>query len=228
MTDEIKNDKGRRSLITGIGVAAAGLTFGASAVNAQTSSGFRPAHHAQDAWMDELSGSHRVFVDSATAHGGAEALLYANNIFNTHVSAYGGSTDDYAMIVCFRHFSTPFAFNDAIWKKYGAIINELIQFPDPTTGEAPTINLLNAADRPQLPNFGNTVDQVGAKGTVFAVCSNATQFISGQIAAGTNATADDVYKELVSSAVANARFVPAGVVALTRAQEYGYSVLIAG
>ena len=228
MKDQVENDKGRRSIITGIGVAAASITLGASAPKAQPSSGFQPARHRLDAWLDELPGSHRVFVDSSTPLGGAEALLYSNNIMTAHENAYSGSADDYAMIICFRHVSTPFAFTDAIWEKYGEIFNQQMQFPDPATGDAPTTNLMNAPNRPDLPNFGNTIDILGAKGTVFAVCANATRFFSGQIAARTSASPADVYEELVESAIANSRFVSAGVIALTRAQEYGYSVLNAG
>lgn len=229
MTDKVENDKGRRSIITGMGVAAAGLTLGASTACAQSSSGFQPARHSLDAWLDELPGSsHRVFVDSATALGGAEALLYANNILSAHANAYSGSDDDYAMVICFRHASTPFAFSDAIWQKYGEVFNQFMQYPDPRTGAAPTINLMNTADRPDLPNFGNTIDKLGARGASFAICNNATQFFSGQVAARTNASMEDVYEELVGAAINNSRFVSAGVVALTRAQEYGYSVLNAG
>jgi hypothetical protein len=228
MTDPIENDKGRRSIIAGMGVAAAGLTLGASAACAQSSSGFEPARHHQDAWLDEQPGSHRVFVDSSTALGGAEALLYANNIFSAHENAYSGSDEDYSMIVCFRHASTPFAFNDTIWEKYGEVFNQVMQFPDPATGGAPTINLLNAAGRGDLPNFGNTIDRLGARGTTFAICDNATRFFSGQIAARTSASMQDVYDELTDEAIPNSRFVSAGVIALTRAQEYGYSVLNAG
>ena len=36
--------------------------------------------------MGELEGSHRVFVDSSTAPGGANALRYASNIISAHVA----------------------------------------------------------------------------------------------------------------------------------------------
>jgi hypothetical protein len=228
MTDKAKNDKLRRSIISGMGAAAAGLTLGASAAKGQTSSGFRPARHRLDAWLDEQPGSHRVFVDSSTALGGAEALLYANNILTAHVNAYSGSTDDYAMVICLRHASTPFGYTDAVWEKYGEIFNQFMQFPDPATGAAPTVNLMNTANRSDLPNIGNTIDVLGSRGASFAICDNATRFFSGQIASRTNAAFEDVYDELVDSAIANSRFVSAGVVALTRAQEYGYSLLNAG
>lgn len=228
MSDKIQENHGRRSLITGMGAAAAGLALGASAAKAQNSAGFQPARHRLDAWMDGLAGKHRVFIDTATAHGGAEGLLYTNNIYNEHQNAYSGGPEDYAMVVCFRHFSTPFGYVDAMWEKYGESFSQLMQFTDPSTGGAPSINLMNASDRMDLPNFGVTIDSLVSKGTQFAICNAATQFIAGQIAAATGAATQDVYDELVDSAIPNSRFVSAGVIALTRAQEYGYSLLYAG
>jgi intracellular sulfur oxidation DsrE/DsrF family protein len=178
--------------------------------------------------MDALPGQHRVFIDSATAHGGAEALLYTNNIYNAQENAYSGVAADFAMVVCFRHFSTPFGYSDAVWEKYGEGFHGLIQFPNPVTGKAPTVNLMNSTDVPGLPNFGVTIDTLVARGTQFAICNNATRFIAGQLAAGAGTSADDVYEELVAGAIPNSRFVSAGVMALTRAQEYGYSLLYAG
>ena len=41
-------------------------------------------------------------------------------------------------------------------------------------------------------------------------------------------TADEIYQELSTSLIPNSRLVAAGVMAVTRAQEYGYSLLDAG
>lgn len=229
MTQKDTNVQDRRSLITGLGIAAAGIAAtAATTASAQQSRGFMPAKHALDAWMDEASGKHRIFVDSATPHGGGEALLYANNLYEMQNTAYSGTNDDLSVVVCFRHFSTPFGYTDAIWEKYGEQFNGLMQFPNPATGKAPMVNLMNTTDVPDLPNLGVTIDQLIARGAQFAICNAATQFISGQVANATGSTADEVYDELVANAIPNSRFVPAGVVALTRAQEYGYSLLVAG
>jgi hypothetical protein len=225
----------RRSLIVGMGAAAAGFSIGASAACAQTppaasesTTGFVPARHEQDEWMNALPGQHRVFVDSATARGGAEALLYANNLYNAQENAYSGSPADFAMVVCFRHLSTPFGYNDDVWSRYGEAFQGLMDFSDPDTGGAPTTNLMNAADRSGLPNLGSTIDSLVARGTEFAVCNAATRFIAQQIGNAQGESADAVYEDLVAGAIPNSRFVSAGVMALTRAQEYGYSLLYAG
>jgi hypothetical protein len=229
MKSDNRDFKGRRSIIAGMGVAAAGLTLGATSARAQRRSrSFEPMRHSADAWFNELPGTHRVFVDTSTPSGGAEGLLYANNIYDAQTNAYSGAPSDFAMIVCFRHFSTPFGYNDAIWQKYGEGLYGLMQFADPDTGKAPMINLMNSSSHTTLPNFGVTIDAHVAKGTQFAICNAATHFIAMQLAASTGGSADDIYEELTAGAIPNSRFVPAGVMAVTRAQEYGYSLLTAG
>jgi hypothetical protein len=226
------NLEGRRSVLAGVGVIAAGLAVGATAARAQSASGqatgFRPARHDLDAWMDGLPGGHRIFVDTATAGGGAEALVYTNNLYDAQSNAYGGTFNDLAMIICFRHFSTPLGYANPLWDKYGEAFVGLMSMSGPSGGEAPKVNPVNTAGRTDLPNFGITVESLMAKGAQIAICSAATRFVAGQLAQQTNAEADDVFDELVAGAIPGARFVPAGVMALTRAQEYGYSVLIAG
>jgi intracellular sulfur oxidation DsrE/DsrF family protein len=222
---------GRRSVMAGVGIAVAGLVAAGSAgaqASRKSGSKFQPARHRVDAWFDELPGTHRVFVDTALANGGAEGLGYANNLYLATDSAYGGENAKPAIVVCFRHFSTPFGYNDAIWAKYGEIFHSLIQFPDPMTGAAPKINLMNSAAHKTLANRGTTIDMLAAKGTQFAICNMATQFIAGAIAQQTGGKADAIHDELVANAVKSSHFVSAGVMALTRAQEYGYSVLISG
>ena len=220
----------RRSLVKVMGAAAiAGLAVNASTANAQNrgeGNRFRPMRHSQDAWLNELPGIHRAFVDTSSALGGVDGLLYAANIMNAHNSAYAGSDEDYAMIVCFRHNSTPFAFNDAVWEKYGEIFHSVNQHADPLTGEAPAINVLNSAEHSFFP--GLTIDNMAARGVQFAICENATRFFSGGIARATGASADDVFEELLANAIPNAHFISAGVIAATRAQEYGYSLLAVG
>lgn len=215
----------RRALLTGMGVAAAGLTVGAGTASAN---GFEPVRHDLDAWMGELPGSHRVFVDASSGDGGAVALHFSRNILNAHQSAYAGEDSDYAMILCFRHYATVFAFGDPAWKKYGKEFHKLLNFADPTTGEAPDINLMQATDRRGMPNNGATIDYIRSRGVQIAICDAATKSISRFLGGAGHGEADDIYKELVESAIPDSRFVSAGVMAVTRAQEYGYSVLVAG
>ena len=218
---------GRRSMLAGLGVAAIG-GIAASACAEDEKAGFEPARNQRDAWFDELPGDHRVFIDSATGNGGAEACLFARNILSANKNAYAGKDSDYAMIVGFRHFATVFGFVDSVWEKYGEAIQPILPFNDPKTGAAPKINLMRAADRTSLPNAGVTIDALIDRGVQFAICDNATHFFSRFLASKGFGEAEDIYKELRASPIPQSRFVSAGVMALTRAQEYGYSVVNAG
>jgi hypothetical protein len=218
----------RRSLMSALGGAAVALTSKAALAQTPAGKPFQPARHAQDAWFNAVKGSHRTFIDASTVSGAAEAILYANNLYEANKSGYKLAESDVAVVVCLRHFATAFAFNDAIWKKYGKLMSSMLQFTDPKTKEAPSTNLLNSADYGMaLPNFGNTIESVTKRGTQFAVCDMATHFFAGQIAMASGGNADAIYKELVENVIPSSHMVPAGVVAVNRSQEYGYTLLTA-
>jgi len=63
------------------------------------------------------------------------------------------------------------------------------------------------------------------KGMHFAVCQLATRRNAGIIAQQTGAKAEEIYRELTSNLIPNAHMVPAGIVAVNRAQERGYSFI---
>jgi len=172
------------------------------------------------------SGKHRTFIDAATARGAAEAMLYANNLYESNKTGYSLAERDIVVVACLRHFATAFAFNNAIWAKYGKLMSTMLEFSDPKTKEAPSTNLLFSADYGiALPNLGNTIDSVVKRGTRFAVCDMATHFFAAQVAMMSNQGADAVYKELVANTIPNSHMVAAGVLAVNRAQEYGYTLL---
>lgn len=228
MTDDTLH---RRSVIAAIGVAAATMAFRSGTVQAQAAptAGFKPARHAQDAWLDGLPGKHRTVIDSFSVNGAGEALLFANNLHVANKAGYGLADADVAVVVTLRHKSTEFAFNNAMWAKYGAQLGEGLGLIDPKTKQAPTVNLFNTAGYGQeLPNFGLTIDSVAKIGVHFAICQMATRRLAGQVAKAVGAMPDAIYDELVANIVPNGHMVAAGVIAVTRAQEYGYTVLVAG
>lgn len=221
--------RARRSLISGLGAAVAAFTIGSRTGKAQTRGArFQPARHQQDGWLDTVPGKHRTFIDCATVSGAGEGILYANNLYVANNSGYKLPESDVAVVVCLRHFATVFAYNDAIWGKYGKAMSELVQFTDPKTKQAPATNLLNSADYGlTMSNFGNTIPSVVKRGTHFAVCDMATHFITSQVAAAVKGNADELYKEFAANLIPNSHLVAAGVVAVNRAQEYGYTLLTA-
>jgi intracellular sulfur oxidation DsrE/DsrF family protein len=220
----------RRSVITRFGlVASAALAFGSKAVGAQAPARpFQAARHTEDDWLDAVAGKHRTIVDAATASGAGESILYANHLYVANQSGYALAERDVAVVVCVRHFATTFAYNDAMWAKYGKVMSAMLSFTDPKTKQAPSTNLLNSADYGMaLPSLGNTIPSIVKRGTHFAVCGMATRFFSGELAKATGGSADAVYAELTANLIPNSHMVAAGVVAVNRAQERGYTLLTA-
>jgi len=222
----------RRSFLSrlGLGAAVLGAGLGAGLVAAQPAAaqtgGFKPRRHDEDAWMDAPKGGHRVVIDSASPGAGGAALLYANNSFAANKSGYGLETDDIAVIVVLRHLSTPFAYTDAMWAKYGAAFSEILDFKDPKTKAAPVTNLYNSGGA-GMSNMGVTIPSLVAKKVQFAVCGSATRFMSNAVAQRTKGEAEAIYQEFVANLIPNSHLVSAGVVTVNRAQEYGYTLLTA-
>lgn len=224
----------RRALLSAMGAAAAGVALASAPVHAQakaqtgamaTAAGkFTPARHKEDAWLDTVPGKHRVFIDSSSGSGASDALLYAGNLFTANKSGYGLNDNDLAIVVCLRHFATVFAFNDAMWGKYGKAFAGLPGIVEKGAA-APTANphTIDANNGITIPG----IDGLAKRGVQFAICDMAAHFFAGMIA-GTGGDAATVYKELAANTVPNGHFVAAGVVGTTRAQEYGYSLLVAG
>ena len=220
----------RRTWMSGVGAAAAGVALGATAVNAETAAvppqaappatPFQPARHPQDAWFDSLPGKHRVILDTTSATGAGEGLQYSGNVYNANRTGYQLETGDIALVLCLRHFATIFAFNNAMWAKYGRQLADAGEYKDPKAAAPPKTNPHNSGDRPALDNLAK-------RGAHFAVCGLATRYFAGLIA-GEGGDADAVFKELSANTIPNAHIMSAGVIAITRAQEYGYSLIHVG
>jgi len=219
----------RRSFLARLGGAAAALglgNVGTSAERAATQEPspkpsapdrrWTPERHDRDDWF-ELPGKHRLVFDGISPEGVRDALQFAGNFFTGNRNGYGLEAGDIAVVIVMRHRGTQFAFTDAIWSKYGAALSESEKFVDPKSGQAPTANVY----RTQIEN--NT-----KRGVHIAACDLSTHRLAGYIARKVDGNADAIYKEMVANAMPNVHFVPAGIVAVSRAQERGYTVSHAG
>ena len=222
----------RRSFLSRLAAGAAvvgGTVFASRPVAAQSTSAapWRPARHAQDDWLDQIPGSHRFIIDSTSPLGLGNGMLFANNFFVANQNGYGLGNADAAVVIVMRHNSTGFAFSDAMWAKYGTAMGEAsANFDDPKTKTKPTVNVFNSSGYgSSLPNNAVTLDSLIGRGVHFAVCQMASRRYAGAIAAAHKLDAEAVYKELTSNLIRNAHMVPAGIVAVNRAQEYGYTLL---
>jgi hypothetical protein len=208
----------RRSFLARFGAVAATFGLGSSTTFAQPAAArWEPARHEKDDWLDQLPGKHRLVFDGLSPDGVREALQYTGNFFTGNKNGYGLEAADVAVVIVMRHRATQFAFTDVIWAKYGAALSESDKFTDPKTGQAPTVNF-----------FRTQIETQTKRGVHIAACDLSTHRLAAFIARKTEGNAEAVYKELVANALPNVHFVPAGIVAMSRAQEHGYSVAHAG
>jgi intracellular sulfur oxidation DsrE/DsrF family protein len=145
--------------------------------------------------------------------------MFANNFFTANKNGYGIEDKELGVVIGLRHDAIAFAFNDAIWAKYGAIMAENAKFTDPKTNQPPTTNLRSAS-----------YETLAKRGVHFAFCDMSAHRIAGVIARKVDKTMDDIYKEIAPHAVGGGagHFVPAGIVAVNRSQERGYSIAYVG
>lgn len=220
----------RRWFLTrlGAGVGAVGATVaGSSTLEARppADAPFQPARHPQDDWYDKIPGVHRFVFDTTSAEGMGWAMQFAGNFYTSNEQAYGLKDSDLAVLIIARHKSTSFAYNDAIWGKYGAHLAEQAEYVDPKTKQPPAVNIYTSEGNAS-PQAGK-MDGLIKKGVQFAVCGMSTHGIAGRIAKATGAQPDAVFKEITSNLVPNSHMVPAGILAVNRAQEYGYTFVYA-
>ena len=133
---------------------------------------------------------------------------------------------DLSVVIVMRHNSTPFAYSDAMWAKYGTAIAARTGVEDPRTKQPPKLNMLNSGDYADLLlNRGVTLDAIFKQGVQLAVCGSSTRANAAFIARAMGGDAEAIYSELAANLLSNSRLVPAGIVTATRAQERGYSLV---
>ena len=204
--------KGRRRLVAGLGAAATAVAMG-SPTNAQAPAPATPVRHAQDAWIGQMPGQHRVILDVTTAEGMPDAIRFVGNLYTGHQTGYNVPESDLAIIVVLRHSATAYGYNNTLWSKHGKVL-------DSKAATAPAGNPYDSGDRVQL-------SALAKRGVQFMVCGTASRGISRRLA-GENGDAEAAFKEMEGSLIASARLVPAGVIGATHAQEYGFSYLYVG
>jgi intracellular sulfur oxidation DsrE/DsrF family protein len=215
------NAKRRRQLIAGLGTTAAAIAIGTPATVAQTTSRpFEPSLYPQDDWLGTRPSKHRVVLDTVTANGVADAIRFANNLFNGSKTGYSVDEADMAIVVCLRHLATGYGYTDALWSKYGRVLERAEENGRTAGPTPPTTNSYDTGD-------GRQLSAMAKRGVQFMVCATASRALAGR-AAGTNGNVDAVFKEFEANLISSARLVAAGVVGVAHAQERGYSYLYVG
>src|SRR3984957_13276341 len=211
----------------GVGAGIVGtsiVTSPAAGAQGAADGAWRPARHSQDDWYDKIPGGQRFLFDTSSPESMGWSLQFATNYFTANQEVYGLKESDLAVVIVARHKSTSFAYNDSIWAKYGKQLSEQSEYLDPKTKEPPKVNIYGPA--------GETV-QAGRmealikKGVQFAVCSMSTRGIATRISKANGLETDSVVKEITANLIGNSHMVPAGILAVNRAQERGYSFIYA-
>ncbi len=234
-----------RRAVIGLGAALVGAGVGASAIagtgraataGADPAAPWSPAFEEQDGWMDRPGTRHRLVFDTTVATAAESAMFYADTYYAANKSGYGLAPDTLGVILIFRHMSTPFGFNDAMWAKYGHAIAAQLKLEgeqairavqgNPLLTAAPDPRPAKAA-KPAKPSDDDdapvTLAALAARGARFAVCGMATTGMAAQLAKKTGKDAKAVEAELKANLIPGAVIVPAGIVAVDRAQEHGYA-----
>lgn len=216
---------GRRGLfaIASAGAVLATAKPGVAATSAHAPTGWRPTPEPQDSWM-ELPGRHRMVFDASGAEGADRAIDFSTTFYMANKEGYGLESHDLGVIVILRHFATPFAFGDATWARWGGEFSKVISYQDPKTKAAPTRNTLLVSDSKDPDDALTSFSGLAQRGAHFAVCGMAAKFIAKKLANNDEPKAKAILAELTADMIPNAHLVPAGIVALNRAQEHGYAV----
>src|SRR5437762_1725174 len=133
----------RRSFFTafnaGVTSLAALALGGVAMAKPKSAARWEPARHDKDDWMDSLAGKHRMVIDTTSADGFRNGLLFASNFILANHNDYGLQNQDLAIIVVARHLSTGYAFNNDMWAKYGGSLTSEPASADPQA-KAPKAN----------------------------------------------------------------------------------------
>jgi len=205
----------RRLFLSRLSFAPALFATSQGSAAAPTADG--PVRHEQDDWLDQAPKKHRVVFDTWMADKFGEAVGFAGNWVRTNKEQYNLADGDLAVVIVARHGTAPFAFNEAIWTKYGKIFAANMSANDKTAHPNPTTN-----------KYADRLASLSKQGMRLAICNLTTRAYVRMIAKETGAEEDAVRAELAANTIGGAHFVPAGIVAVTRAQERGYSVVSIG
>jgi hypothetical protein len=219
----------RRRLALGLGLVTA-VAASSSKSSALASQPAGPNAEPQDAWLDQGGQRHRMVFDTLSPTGLGQGLNFAKNFFEANREAYGIAPDELSVVIIVRHVATPLIFNDHIWDKYGDYLIDRTKLFDPRTKAPPRVNLYNMSlPNNDLPNGKVMLGDLVKLGARFAVCAMAAKNIATGIAKNVSGDIDTILKELQTNlAPETALMVPAGISALNRAQEHGYTFAYCG
>jgi intracellular sulfur oxidation DsrE/DsrF family protein len=219
------------AVAVGIGAVAAPGVLAAEEIRAvRAATGPGPSLKPDNSWLEGIKGNHAQIFDMPTPNGGFP-LLHVRNYMQTYQSAFEMAYPHVLAIVGLYGFTTPMAFNDAMWAKYG--FGAATGVNDRATKAAATRNVLASAPDGVLLGAEARIDIPGdasitalqALGTRFIVCNNAFNFWVARLAEATNSPAAAIRSDLEANMLPRVTIVPAMVIAINQAQAEGASYM---
>ena len=213
----------RREFMKTVGMSAAAIAVSAVSLRAGAEEIDRIS--ADEAWLNRLTGKHRQFFDAVSANDGW-GLVFASTYMTKNMEAYGLKPAEITTVVGLRHMAMPLALNDAMWSKYK--VGQLINVMDKST-KAPATRNVYANVRPgDVFMDGASVDSIMSRGGIVTACNVALTVLAGMAAGAAGLPADGAAAEWRANLLPGVVVVPAGVLAVNRAQEHSCTYCYAG
>ena len=214
----------RRAFMRSVGVGAIAIAATAVGVRAGAEP-LAPIEAPDEAWLERLTGKHRQYFDAISANDGW-GLVFAANYLNMNMKAYDLKQSEITTVVGLRHMAVPLALNDAMWHKYK--LGEFFKITDKTTKAPATRNVFSHVTPGDMPIPGVGVQELMARGVIFTACNMSLTAMSGITAGAAGLPAANAYKEWMANLIPGVVLVPAGVLAVNRAQEHHCTYCFAG
>lgn len=170
--------------------------------------------HEQDRWLDALTGMHRQVYDIVTP-AGTIGIAFARNFLTANAEGYGLTDADSSVVVSFRHSAVYYAFGDAMWEKFK--FGESVQPEGTQTKSPPTRN-----------SELSLVTTLQSRGVVFTVCGMALRRRAREAAQRAGIPPEAMLEQWRAGLIPGVVEVAAGVIAVNRAQERGFTYVYAG
>ena len=206
------------------GAAALAAGFGSGRLGAQSTAPVRDTHE-HDRWLDALTAPHRQIYDVVTP-AGSVGMSYARNFINASNDAYGAADSEVNVVVSLRHSAIPFALKDEIWARYQ--LGKYFEVKDPATKAPAARNIHGGRTGATASRNSASVLALQSRGVVFTVCGMAFKYHVGELAKREGTTPEAVRADWEAGMLPGTIIVPAGVIAVNRAQERGFSYVYAG
>lgn len=214
----------RREFMRNVGIGAVAVAATAVGVRADAEPRFIEGPE-DEAWLKRLTGKHRQVFDAVSPNEGW-ALIFAANFIKLNMEAYGLQQSDVTAVVGLRHMAAPLALNDAMWSKYK--LGEMLKIEDKATHAPATRNVFSHVSAGDMPMPGAGLDDLLAKGAVVTCCNLAITVLSGMAASAAGLPPEGAKAEWTANLVPGVVVVPAGVLAVNRAQENRCTYCYAG